>query len=283
MTQLHAIKPPAVYHLHRTPPPPPPPLPSPQPSNTTTAAAPVIIIFDGQLISWPGALTSVGSTHQDVIGKTDVEILKDLFVFRNKLYLIMLQLKIREKMAKLREEIVVQKAKETELNKVIHITDWMENTLSWGLRRSQQKQKLWDWVWWVTRDMVDIDVRLSHTNHCRHGCSSIEESVFVAILTSAPLKITSGGNKSNHYGRKRTFGDGPVSSNGAMDSTAICLGAMKLVDPVNRTVDQDLPLSIIPKARKASVDYFVEAVNKLQVGDLYLEGGSSKQLYVHSD
>ncbi|KAK1427092.1 hypothetical protein QVD17_15775 [Tagetes erecta] len=64
MTQLHAIKPPTVYHLHRTPPAPPPPLPSPRPSNTTTAAAPVIIIFDGQLISWPGALTSVGSTHQ---------------------------------------------------------------------------------------------------------------------------------------------------------------------------------------------------------------------------
>lgn len=32
------------------------------------------------------------------------------------------QVKKREKMAKLREEIAVQKAKETELNKTIHIT-----------------------------------------------------------------------------------------------------------------------------------------------------------------
>lgn len=36
--------------------------------------------------------------------------------------LIVQQVRKREKMAKLREEIAVQKAKETELNKTIHIT-----------------------------------------------------------------------------------------------------------------------------------------------------------------
>jgi hypothetical protein len=33
----------------------------------------------------------------------------------------------RERMAKIREEIAVQKAKETELNKTIHITGWFES------------------------------------------------------------------------------------------------------------------------------------------------------------
>lgn len=36
--------------------------------------------------------------------------------------MIKLQVRKRERMAKLREEIAVQKAKETELNKTIHIT-----------------------------------------------------------------------------------------------------------------------------------------------------------------
>lgn len=37
---------------------------------------------------------------------------------------LILQVRKREKMAKLREEIAVQKAKETELNKTIHITGY---------------------------------------------------------------------------------------------------------------------------------------------------------------
>lgn len=36
--------------------------------------------------------------------------------------MVKMQVRKREKMAKLREEIAVQKAKETELNKTIHIT-----------------------------------------------------------------------------------------------------------------------------------------------------------------
>jgi len=42
---------------------------------------------------------------------------KRIFMFFHKL-----QVRKRERMAKLREEIAVQKAKETELNKTIHIT-----------------------------------------------------------------------------------------------------------------------------------------------------------------
>lgn len=40
----------------------------------------------------------------------------------SKANMIMVQVRKREKMAKLREEIAVQKAKETELNRTIHIT-----------------------------------------------------------------------------------------------------------------------------------------------------------------
>lgn len=40
------------------------------------------------------------------------------------MFLILQQVRKREKMAKLREEIAVQKAKETELNKTIHITGY---------------------------------------------------------------------------------------------------------------------------------------------------------------
>ncbi|KAI5398156.1 hypothetical protein KIW84_063811 [Lathyrus oleraceus] len=40
------------------------------------------------------------------------------------------QVRKREKMAKLREEIAVQKAKETELNKTIHITDGVVSVMS---------------------------------------------------------------------------------------------------------------------------------------------------------
>lgn len=43
-------------------------------------------------------------------------ILIDVFIMR------IYQVRKREKMAKLREEIAVQKAKETELNRTIHIT-----------------------------------------------------------------------------------------------------------------------------------------------------------------
>jgi hypothetical protein len=38
------------------------------------------------------------------------------------MFLVAKQVRKREKMARLREEIAVQKAKETELNKTIHIT-----------------------------------------------------------------------------------------------------------------------------------------------------------------
>ena len=41
---------------------------------------------------------------------------------RDNIFLVAQQVKKREKMAQLREEIAVQKARETELNKTIHIT-----------------------------------------------------------------------------------------------------------------------------------------------------------------
>lgn len=44
------------------------------------------------------------------------------FIVHIFMFLIYQQVRKREKMAKLREEIAVQKAKETELNKTIHIT-----------------------------------------------------------------------------------------------------------------------------------------------------------------
>lgn len=52
--------------------------------------------------------------------------------------MIKLQVRKRERMAKLREEIAVQKAKETELNKTIHITGsftyYMLLCIYYGLR-----------------------------------------------------------------------------------------------------------------------------------------------------
>ncbi|GFQ01940.1 histidine kinase 5 [Phtheirospermum japonicum] len=80
--------------------------------------------------------------EQDIIGKTDVELFsgagvkepqdfkrEPVFSKRGETiginYMGMEvtdQVRNREKMAKLREEMVVQKAKETELNKTIHIT-----------------------------------------------------------------------------------------------------------------------------------------------------------------
>ena len=44
------------------------------------------------------------------------------FIKRISIFLNKMQVRKRERMAKIREEIAVQKAKETELNKTIHIT-----------------------------------------------------------------------------------------------------------------------------------------------------------------
>ncbi|GFP82607.1 histidine kinase 5 [Phtheirospermum japonicum] len=59
--------------------------------------------------------------EQDIIGKTDVEIFSGVGVKEPQDF--KWEVRNREKMAKLREEMVVQKAKETELNKTIHITE----------------------------------------------------------------------------------------------------------------------------------------------------------------
>ncbi|GFP90098.1 histidine kinase 5 [Phtheirospermum japonicum] len=59
--------------------------------------------------------------EQDIIGKTDVEIFSGAGVKEPQDF--KWEVRNREKTAKLREEMVVQKAKETELNKTIHITE----------------------------------------------------------------------------------------------------------------------------------------------------------------
>ena len=54
------------------------------------------------------------------------------------MFLVPKQVRKREKMARLREEMAVQKAKETELNKTIHITGlfFRENFCGGDLRSS---------------------------------------------------------------------------------------------------------------------------------------------------
>jgi hypothetical protein len=67
---------------------------------------------------WIGyVFISGGCLHQILIPFNLVFVQKKIYNFDKQL-----QVRKREKMAKLREEIAVQKAKETELNKTIYIT-----------------------------------------------------------------------------------------------------------------------------------------------------------------